>query len=59
MLEPAHLGDEPARPCQVGDCTIAQVAVDLDLTQTALREWVQRAARSSTARRRRTHERRA
>jgi transposase-like protein len=35
---------EAVRLCQVGDRTIAQVAVDLDLTETALREWVKRAA---------------
>ena len=34
---------EAARLCTVGDRTVAQVAVDLDLTETALREWVKRA----------------
>jgi transposase len=34
---------EAVRLCKVGDRTIAQVAVDLDLTETALREWVRRA----------------
>ena len=34
---------EAVRLCRVGDRTIAQVAVDLDLTETALREWVKRA----------------
>lgn len=34
---------EAVRLCRVGDRTIAQVAVDLDLTETALREWVTRA----------------
>ena len=29
--------------CKVGDRGIAQVAEDLDLTETALREWVKRA----------------
>ena len=29
--------------CKGGDRSIAQVAVDLDLTETALREWVRRA----------------
>lgn len=29
--------------CQVGDRSIAQVAKELDLTETALREWVKRA----------------
>ena len=28
--------------CRVGDRSIQQVAVDLDLTETALREWVKR-----------------
>jgi transposase len=28
---------------QVGDRSIGQVAIDLDLTETALREWVRRA----------------
>ena len=31
------------RLCEVGDRSIAQVAKDLDLTETALREWVKRA----------------
>jgi transposase len=34
---------EAVRLTRVGDRTIAQVAVDLDLTETALREWVKRA----------------
>lgn len=34
---------EAVRLCKVGDRTIAQVAVDLDLTETALRAWVKRA----------------
>jgi transposase-like protein len=29
--------------CRVGDRSIAQVAKDLDLTESALREWVHRA----------------
>src|ERR1700744_112534 len=29
--------------CRVGDRSIKQVAKDLDLTETALREWVKRA----------------
>ena len=29
--------------CKAGDRTIAQVAEDMDLTETALREWVKRA----------------
>jgi transposase len=35
---------EAVRLCQVGDRTVTQVAVDLDLTETALRDWVKRAA---------------
>lgn len=31
------------RLCKVGDRNVTQVAVDLDLTETALREWVKRA----------------
>jgi transposase len=34
---------EAVRLCKVGDRTITQVAADLDLTETALREWVKRA----------------
>ena len=34
---------EAVRLCKVGDRTIRQVALDLDLTETALREWVKRA----------------
>jgi transposase len=34
---------EAVRLCKVGDRTIRQVAKDLDLTDTALREWVKRA----------------
>ena len=34
---------EAARLCKVGDRTVAQVAVDLDLTETALCDWVKRA----------------
>ena len=30
---------EAVRLCKVGDRTITQVAEDLDLTETALREW--------------------
>jgi transposase-like protein len=33
---------EAVRLCKVGDRTIAQVADDLDLTETALRDWVKR-----------------
>lgn len=34
---------EAVRLCKAGDRTIEQVAVDLDLTETALRDWVKRA----------------
>ena len=34
---------EAVRLCRVGDRTVTQVATDLDLTETALREWVKRA----------------
>ena len=34
---------EAVRLCWVGDRSITQVASDLDLTETALREWVKRA----------------
>jgi len=34
---------EAVRLCQVGDRSVTQVAKDLDLTETALREWVKRA----------------
>src|SRR5260221_5437616 len=35
---------EAVRLCNVGDRTVRQVARDLDLTETALRDWVNRAA---------------
>ncbi len=34
---------EAVRLCKVGDRSIARVAMDLDLIETSLREWVQRA----------------
>ena len=34
---------DAVRLCQVGDRSIEQVARDLDLTESALREWVKRA----------------
>ena len=34
---------EAVRLCRVGDRSVKQVATDLDLTETALREWVKRA----------------
>ena len=39
----AEFKSEAVRLCKVGDRTIRQVAEDLDLTETALREWVKRA----------------
>ena len=35
---------DAVRLCNSGGRTIAQVAIDLDLTETALRDWVKRAA---------------
>ena len=34
---------EAVRICRVGDRTVKEVAKDLDLTETALRDWVRRA----------------
>jgi transposase-like protein len=34
---------EAVRLCKVGDRTVTQVAADLDLTESALREWMKRA----------------
>lgn len=34
---------EAVRLCRVGDRTVSQVARDLDLTETALREWLAKA----------------
>lgn len=39
----AEFKSEAVRLCKVGDRTISQVATDLDLTETALRDWVKRA----------------
>lgn len=39
----AEFKAEAVRLCKVGDRSIAQVAKDLSLTETALREWVRRA----------------
>ena len=39
----AEFKAEAVRLCKVGDRSVTQVAVDLDLTETALREWVRRA----------------
>jgi transposase-like protein len=40
----AEFKADAVRLCTSGGRTIAQVATDLDLTETALREWVKRAA---------------
>ena len=34
---------EAVRLCRVGDRSVGQVAEDLDLTETSLREWLKRA----------------
>jgi transposase-like protein len=39
----AQFKAEAVRLCKVGDRSVGQVAKDLDLTETALREWVRRA----------------
>ena len=39
----AEFKAEAVRLCKVGDRSIRQVAKGLDLTETALREWVKRA----------------
>lgn len=39
----AEFKAEAVRLCKVGDRTVTQVANDLDLTETALRDWVKRA----------------
>jgi transposase len=38
----AEFKAEAVRLCKVGDRSVTQVAADLDLTETALREWVKR-----------------
>lgn len=40
----AEFKAEAVRLCKIGDRSIRQVALDLDLTETALRGWVKRAA---------------
>ena len=40
---------EAVRLCRVGERTVVQVAADLDLTETALREWVKRAEAEGVA----------
>ena len=39
----AEFKAEAVRLCKVGDRAVRQVAKDLDLTETALRDWVKRA----------------
>jgi transposase-like protein len=39
----AEFKAEAVQLCKVGDRSIRQVSKDLDLTETALREWVRRA----------------
>ncbi len=39
----AEFKAEAVRLCKVGDRKIGQIARELDLTETALREWVRRA----------------
>ena len=39
----AEFKAEAVRLCKVGDRSIAQVAADLDIVGTSLREWVRRA----------------
>lgn len=39
----AEFKAEAVRLCKVGDRSVRRVAEDLDLTETALREWVKRA----------------
>jgi len=39
----AQFKAEAVRLCQAGDRSVGQVARDLDLTETALREWVKNA----------------
>jgi transposase len=44
----AEFKAEAVRLCQLGDRSIARVAQDLDLTETALREWVKAAEVNAT-----------
>ena len=39
----AELKADAVKICKVGDRTIGQVAAELDLTETSLREWLRRA----------------
>ncbi|WXA88039.1 transposase [Pendulispora rubella] len=42
MFTPSFKADA-VRLCKTGDRSVAQVAKDLDLTETALRAWIKRA----------------
>ena len=44
----AEFKADAVRLCKAGDRTIRQVAKDLDLTETALRDWVKRADAAAT-----------
>jgi transposase-like protein len=45
----AEFKADAVRLCQAGGRTLGQVAKDLDLTETALREWVKRAEEEEKA----------
>ncbi len=45
----AEFKAEAVRLCRVGDRSIRQVALDLDLTENALRTWVKLAGRNTVA----------
>ena len=45
----AEFKAEAVQLCKVGDRSIGQVAKDLDLTETALRAWVERAETGESA----------
>ena len=45
----AEFKAEAVRLCRIGDRTIGQVAKDLNLTETALRDWIKRAPVEDTA----------
>src|SRR5437868_4330807 len=44
----AEFKAEAVRLCRLGDRTIGQVARDLNLTETALRDWIKRAPAEGT-----------
>ena len=45
----AEFKADAVRLCKAGERTIGQVAKELDLTETALREWIRRAGEASSA----------